>query len=184
MFRLGECCRRGEGMPQDDEMAADWYHMAALRGHAAAQFRFGTFHHWDETALFWYRRAAQVDQVDALRALGQYYSLTDERRREASPREAVRWFTRAARKGDALSQTGLGLLYLDDTFPRRPKLGAQWLLKAAEQGEVMAQHRLGLLYLEGKGVPKNAEQAAFWLGKAAEQGHRQAQDALSAMRQE
>ena len=184
MFRLGECCRRGEGMPQDDEMAADWYHMAALRGHAAAQFRFGTFHHWDETALFWYRQAARADQVDALRALGQYYSLTDERRREASPREAVRWFTRAARKGDALSQTGLGLLYLDDTFPRRPKLGAQWLLKAAEQDEVMAQHRLGLLYLEGKGVPKNAEQAAFWLGKAAEQGHRQAQDALSAMRQE
>ncbi|MGO9120939.1 MAG: type I restriction enzyme HsdR N-terminal domain-containing protein [Desulfomonilaceae bacterium] len=49
------------------------------------------------------------------------------------------------------------------------------VLNLARQGNADAQHRLGGIYIEGKGVPKNEEEAAYWFRKAAEQGLASAQ---------
>jgi TPR repeat protein len=51
----------------------------------------------------------------------------------------------------------------------------------AEKGDAKAQNDLGEMYRNGKGVPKDAEQAVVWIRKAAEQGNTEAQNTLSAM---
>ena len=51
----------------------------------------------------------------------------------------------------------------------------------AEQGDAGAQYSLGLMYDEGRGVPKNNQQAVKWYRLAAEQGHASAQYALGFM---
>jgi TPR repeat protein len=40
----------------------------------------------------------------------------------------------------------------------------------AEKGDAKAQYSIGVMYFEGKGVPKNEEEAAKWQRLAAEQG--------------
>lgn len=51
----------------------------------------------------------------------------------------------------------------------------------AGQGNAKAQHMLGVMYDNGKGVPKDYQQAAYWYRKAAEQGNAKAQTDLGAM---
>jgi hypothetical protein len=53
--------------------------------------------------------------------------------------------------------------------------------KLAEQGDASAQYNLGNMYREGKGVPKDEQQAAAWYHKAAEQGVASAQYNLGMM---
>lgn len=50
-----------------------------------------------------------------------------------------------------------------------------FLKQLAEQGNAKYQTTLGLMYKEGKGIPKNTQQAIYWLKKAAEQGRADAQ---------
>jgi len=53
--------------------------------------------------------------------------------------------------------------------------------KSAEQGFAKAQFNLGRMYANGKGVPKDYEQAFYWYTQAAEQGDADAQNALDEM---
>jgi len=50
--------------------------------------------------------------------------------------------------------------------------------KLAEQGDAKAQFALGVMYEDGRGVPKDEQQAVFWFRKAAEQGDASAQSSL------
>lgn len=52
---------------------------------------------------------------------------------------------------------------------------AKKLSVLAEKGDAKSQYHLGVLYNDGKGVPKDYEQAAAWYLKAAVQGHSKAQ---------
>src|SRR5205807_312805 len=49
------------------------------------------------------------------------------------------------------------------------------IITAAEQGNAIAQNKLGFCYDNGKGVPKNYDEAAKWYRIAAEQGNAYAQ---------
>jgi len=70
-----------------------------------------------------------------------------------------------AQAGDAQAQTELGLAYRD----KNPDAAAEWFRKAADQGNPVAQNSLGVLYHDGRGVPKDFEQAFSWYRKAAAQ---------------
>lgn len=52
---------------------------------------------------------------------------------------------------------------------------------AAEKGDPQAQHILGTLYLDGKGVPRDAQEALKWLKKAADQGYEPALESIALM---
>ena len=53
--------------------------------------------------------------------------------------------------------------------------------EAAEQGYANAQYNLGICYANGRGVPKNYEEAAKWYRLSAEQGYINAQYNLGVM---
>ncbi len=48
---------------------------------------------------------------------------------------------------------------------------AQWLVPWAEKGEMEAQYRLGIMLEEGRGMPRNIDEAVDWYQKAARAGH-------------
>lgn len=55
------------------------------------------------------------------------------------------------------------------------ELAADLWLADAHRGAPDAQFNIGVLYIEGKGLPKNRDQAISWFTKAANQGHPEAQ---------
>ena len=84
--------------------------------------------------------------------------------------------SRAAKQGDVLAQSVLGLLYFDGRgVPKNYREAIKWFRLAAWQGDATAQYSLGFMYANGKGVPKNDREAVKWYRLAAEQGHVKAQ---------
>jgi hypothetical protein len=76
-----------------------------------------------------------------------------------------------AEKGDAKSQTNLGILYYNGKGVLKDyKKAVEWLTKAAEQGEAEAQFILGEIYIEGKGALKSFKTAKYWVQLAYENG--------------
>ena len=51
------------------------------------------------------------------------------------------------------------------------KRAVGWLRRSALQEHAEAQYALGLLYAEGRGVPRDAEEAYGWLLRASRNGH-------------
>jgi TPR repeat protein len=80
---------------------------------------------------------------------------------------ALALFTKAANKGDAAAQTGLGLMYsYGEGVPQDYNQAMLWFRKAADQGYAKAQYILGAAYNNGQGVPQDYNQAASWFRKA------------------
>ena len=97
--------------------------------------------------------------------------------------EAVKWWRKAAEKGDAKAQSCLGNMYSGGLgVPEDDVEAVKWWRKAAEKGDAKAQSNLGEMYYEGsKGVPKDYVEAAKWYRKAAAQGDDDAQYSLGWM---
>lgn len=76
---LGDIYRHGQGVPQDDALAASWYRKAAEQGNAAAQTELGVFYlgmhdeHADVQAIQWFRKAADQGNAKAQAELGELY---------------------------------------------------------------------------------------------------------------
>ncbi len=106
--------------------------------------------------------------------------------REAAGRgdydQAYTVFLKAAKQGDAWSQFGLGVLYLNGNgAPKDATLSSDWFQKAAAQNLSFAQFNLGNAYLHGRGVESDLTKAAFWWQQAAEQGNVNAQSNLGTL---
>ena len=122
--------------------------------------------------------AAEAGITEAERELGTYYH--KGLGGHASAADAVRWFTRAAEKGDIESQTCLGGIYLSGYRPETALFGEtqsgpadlaealRWALMAAEAGEPRAQALAGFIYMEGPEELRDEEKAKLWYGRAAE----------------
>lgn len=77
---------------------------------------------------------------------------------------AIKWFTLAAKAGDADAQFDLGLMH--DNGHGVPKSAAEavkWYRKAVKQGNKHAFHNLGLSHYYGTGVAKNLTLALEYL---------------------
>ncbi len=91
-------------------------------------------------------------------------------------KEAVRYYRKAAEKGEAFAQFNLGYCYRHGIGVEKDENEAVlWYRLAAEQGQVGAQNNLGCCYDYGIGVEKNEKEAVHWYRLAAEQGHAVAQ---------
>jgi TPR repeat protein len=84
-------------------------------------------------------------------------------------RTATKEWKPLAEKGDAKSQTNLGILYFNGKGVLKDyKEAVSWLKKAAEQGEAEAQYILGQIYIDGDGVSKSLKAAKYWVQLAYE----------------
>jgi len=163
--------------PQSVGLYARRYLVAAAKGNVGAQLSLGYMYENGDHVLKdlgeaekWYRRAAEMENVNAMIGLA---SLLGD-----AP-EATLWFRKAAEKGNAGAQEMVAYRYQSGTGADIDPLEAVfWYKKAAEQNKIAAQNNLGRLYQLGIGVEKDLDQAIFWYEKAAEQGSVAAQNNL------
>jgi len=82
--------------------------------------------------------------------------------------EAVKWYRKAAERGDADAQFALGFIYAKGLgVPQDYAEAIKWTRKAADQGQALAQYNLGVAYSNGQGVPQDYVQSYYWYSLAA-----------------
>src|SRR5215510_10674143 len=105
------------------------------------------------------RQAVRTSASDCAIRGGEYTSYD-----RADYGTALQVWMEPANGGDAKAQTYVGEIYeKQGDFAS----AAQWYQKAADQGYAPAQINLGSLYEQGKGVPKDPQQALNWYRKAS-----------------
>ena len=104
-YHLGIMYENGQGVPQDDGEAANWYRKAAEQGHAGAQYNLALMCRKgqgvpqdDEEAVNWYQKAAEQGYYMAQNNLGLMYGSG-----LGVPQDyvqAYKWFNIAGANGD------------------------------------------------------------------------------------
>jgi len=120
--------------------------------------------------LLWLEAAATEGNVEAMSALG----LARHGREEYV--EALRWFRKAAERGDPSAMVGIAVCLGHGQGVERDDVAAtQWLTRAAEAGDPAAQFRLSYWLEAGDRVEADPIAARLWRRRAAEGGHLDAQ---------
>jgi TPR repeat protein len=130
----------------DYQAARNEFKLAAVDGHAEAQYYLGEIYEGGvgvpidyRQAFNWYWRAARQEHAGAQARLALLYT------------------------------NGLGVARsLEDSF--------YWYLRSAENGYPLAQFEVGLMYARGQGTPVNKIEAYRWLTTAASYGDPEAMD--------
>lgn len=148
-YAIGRMYHFGQGVDEDNDKAAYWFHRAADHGQIDAQYLLGVMYatgtgveNDDDQARRWFRVAAERGDPRAEFGLGSLMM------RDAQP--------------DATD--------LNEAVT--------WIRKAAEQGWPDAQYVLGGLFAQGRIVEQSCVKGTFWNALAAKQGHERAVDAL------
>ena len=144
-FYLAVMYNNGQGVNSDTEKATAWLQRAAKSGHAESLYLLGKFYAAGRgveqdigtTRRLW-TRAGNKGVLKAQTGLAQFYASGGQWTR------AVKWWRKAARKGDANSQYHLGLMYQTGQggLKRSPRNARSWWRKAAAQGHVQAKQAL------------------------------------------
>ena len=166
-FWLGQIYEFAQGVRRDRVAAFTWFQRAADLGNAPGQFNVGlTFEHGYggveikmTEALRYYQASANQGNSKGQANLAQ---LLWKGKGVAQNRvEAVRWFQKAADQGDASAMNKLAEAYEEGLggLPQNYAKAATLYRAACGKGNTGAMNGLGILYLEGKGVPRDGNEA-------------------------
>jgi hypothetical protein len=121
---LGTLYAEGHGVPKAWREAVKWWRLAADQGHVTSQFNLGNWYSNQgrdlKTAAEYYRQAAEQGHERAAEALrlaadeGEVWAELNFAKLQVNAgnyQHALKWFRRAARKGNPNACGNLGLLY-------------------------------------------------------------------------
>ena len=144
-FYLAVMYNNGQGVITDISRATDWLQRAAKSGHAESLYLLGKFYAAGRgvdqdvgtTRRLW-TRAGNKGVLDAQTGLAQFYAAGGKWA------QAVKWWRKAARQGDAESQYRLGLMYQAGRggLKRNRRSARSWWRKAEAQGHSQAKQAL------------------------------------------
>ena len=124
----------------------------------------------NESAMYWYRRAATQGHSGAQTMLGVMY-VTGEGAAE-NLEQGVYWYTRAARQGNSTAQGNLGIAYvLGQGVDQCYQQAAYWFRASAMQNNASAQVNLAWIYENGHAGHVDLEQSFYWNHRAAMLGN-------------
>ena len=123
-------------------------------------------------SMWWYRKAAAQNHVEAQHALGRHYELGQGVAVDES--EAVRWYQKAAEQGDAEAQYDLGRAYQIGKGVAEDISTALHWYRAAGLVHTEAQRELARAYEHGLGIAQDKIEAVRWY-RRADEGDRLAQ---------
>ena len=206
---LGHCYEYGYGTPRNYSLALQTYNFGAQRLHegcteardkllerlkdlaytdAEAAEGLATAHAqgWnrmnrksDDTAIFYYKKAAEGGRTDSKANLGVCY--VNGNGTTVNYPEALRWFRSAAADGSVASMFYLGMMHVNGYGTAAdPAEGARWYRRAAELN-ADAMNNLGALYLQGNGVERDLFKAMDCYEKAMAGGNTNANGNLTAL---
>lgn len=177
--------QEGNGITQNDKLAAMWCKKAADQGLAYAQYLLGFCYHSgqgveknEKLEAEWFQKSADQGNELAQHQLGICYR--DGIGVDKDPKKAFELFQESAKKDYSIALRELAICYdygigtLEDE-----QAALKYYLKAAEHADHagnMASNHLGYLYMNGHGcVQKDAKEGFKWYKKAADQGDARAQ---------
>lgn len=180
-YRLAALYFRGDQIPQDYALAAQWHRKAADQGKEESQL---TLAYMLETGMgveknlkeskHYYELAAAKGNPTAQHQLARMY-ITEN----ASPKDMLKaesLLKKAAGHGYSKSQGLLGGMYELGApgIKKNKKESVKWYTLAAEAGEDVAQSRMGRMYYSGEYVTKDLKKAFELFREAAKQGNDEA----------
>lgn len=181
---LGRAYQDGNGVPQNDELAAKWYRKAAEQGNATAQNNLGIMYRTGsgvekntEEAVNWYRKAAQQGYANAMFNLGTAYYNGDGV--PSNEFRAYDWFLIAQEAGssnardavkrtaDEIGQKASNDAYMDigemyetgNEVPQSRAQAAKWYREAADRKDPRGMIKLASLLVNGLGASPDYAQA-------------------------
>ncbi|HEY8099280.1 MAG TPA: hypothetical protein VIF82_00875 [Burkholderiaceae bacterium] len=135
------------------------------------------------TALALFNKLAAHEYYWAESSLASMYA--EGKGVQKDMQQAVYWWRKAAKDGDAKSVYNLALIYSEGTaVAKDEQQAAIWYRKAAYLGFDFAQYNLGVMYAMGTTLPRDDKQAVFWFRKAAMHGNLDAQYNMGVMNAE
>lgn len=180
-YRLGMMYFVGQGVSENNEIAAQWFKRSAESGNAEAQHMLGLLYNLGigveentSVAAKYYRMAAEQGNSDAQCQLGNLY--LEGVGVEQNYGEALWLYHQSAAQGNSSAEYKIGSLYSSGLgVPEDKAEAVEWYRKAAEKGNADAQNALGVAYDNGDGIEKNHEDAARLFALAAKNGNNQAE---------
>ncbi|MCF8721116.1 tetratricopeptide repeat protein [Nitrospina gracilis] len=172
----------------DFKTAMAHFKTLAKRGNAEAMwyvadmYRYGRGVERDlQTAVDWFRKAADKNQPWALFEIGWFYKNgTGGYKRDSHT--ALEWFEKSGKGGYALGQYYAAKAYMEGIGTEKDLNKArEWLILAADQSHIDSQAILGDMYYHGKSVAIDDKKAHTYLQPAAERGQPLAQMDLAMM---
>lgn len=163
------------GVEKEEEF--EWLCNAAEKGYdraqiyLAKQYRDGDdlAEQDDEQAAFWYNKAVEQGNEEAITELMQLYK---EERGGASDSEVVALYRKAVEMNNSEAMYLLGISYaLGKGVEQDDELTIEWYTKAARAGNADAMYILGYSYEYACGVDADGNKAIYWYEKAATAGN-------------
>lgn len=184
-YTLGHMCREGVGTPANKEQSDGWYRRA-YQGFLSMEqttaddklyYRLGQMNLSGsgtpqdlEQAAFYFHKAADLNNTDALYGLGKLY--LNKSYEDYNPQKAVAYLIEAAKQDHEFAQYTLGKLFLKcEDMPKNVSYALRWLEEAAEKGNPYAEYLLGKSLLLGEDMDRDSERGEALLRKAAESGN-------------
>lgn len=160
----------GMAVPTDEAEAEKWLARAIKHGNGDAMMvradNAGTAEEkntWKQKAIAALSKAGNAGDVDAQLSLAKHY---EPRGDDHNIKEAIRWYRKAAVKGNIEAQNNLGVIYSrGDEVDVNYMEAVKWYTMAAERGNCEAQMTLGLMYASGEEIGRNDAEAVRWLSK-------------------
>jgi TPR repeat protein len=176
---LGDAYFAGRFGKSDQQLAADYWRMAADQGNPSGYHRLGIAYQYGlgtrkdmEAAIALYEKAADAGDAEGQATLGWIYSTGEGRPR--NPQLAQQWLEAASKQGHAGAMNNLaGLFERGDLIPADPARSLALYRASAAKGYALANVNLGRAYAFGRGVPLDYVEAARYLRVAADKGETQ-----------
>ncbi|MFL5386140.1 MAG: CHAT domain-containing protein [Longimicrobiaceae bacterium] len=184
MTALGTAYQYGQGVRLNLYLARHWYHEAAdKKGWPEAMRNLASLYRDEgnyDSALLWYRNAAQAGLVDARVDAGRLYE--EGRGVSQDLAEAQCLYRTAAEAKSPLGMYAMGRSYQEAIGVSRDYAEARkWYLKGVDEGSAEAMNAMGLLYQNGWGVPRDRAEAIRWYRMARDAGSKVAAGNLIAL---
>lgn len=184
-YTLGQMCREGVGTAASKEQSDGWYRRA-YNGFLSMEetmaddklyYRIGQMNLSGtgtpqdlKQAAFYFRKAADLNNTDALYGLGKLY--LNKSYDGYDPQKAVAFLIEAAKQDHEFAQYTLGKLFLKgEAVPKNISYALRWLEEAAAKGNPYAEYLLGKSLLLGDDVDRDSERGEALLRKSADSGN-------------
>ena len=114
---------------------------------------------------------ANVGGEPVVNDIAEMVKIADDAYKTKDYSKAMKWYLKAAGKGNAHAQCQIGNMYNSaQGVTADYSTALKWFLKSANQGNTEAQRHIGDLYLAGRGVTHNYSTALQWYNKAVANG--------------
>ena len=131
-YNLGVMYYKGDGIPQNQSKAIEWFQRAAAQGHIKAESNLKVMS--TNAAVEILRKAANQGDQRAQYSLGLIYQTGESVHQDSA--KAIDWYTKAANQGNAEAQAMLGGMYYEgEGVPQNVTIAKEWFSKSCDNGD-------------------------------------------------